>query len=460
MAELFDGFENVRAYIDDLLVLTKGDYDDHLEKLERVFQRLQEAGLKVNSKKSFFARSELEYLGYWITREGIKPQTKKIEAIMRIAPPRNTKEIRSFIGVINYYRDMWKSRSHLLAPLSKLVSKKTKFTWGPEQKQAFTEVKRAISREVMLSYPDFNKPFEIHTDASNYQLGAVISQDGKPIAFFSRKLNDAQTRYTTTEKELLSIVETLKEFKNILLGHKIVVYTDHKNLVHKHFNTDRVMRWRLVLEEFGPELRHIKGSNNVMADGLSRLEMMNVDKFRQVFNEFKQAEVFAKEEGKDFPTEFPISCSELENEQQKEAESATANSASILSKRSLAEDNGSTYKQESFRHSDKEYKLWTKDGKIIVPKVLQKRATEWYHRVLMHPGETRTELTIGQHFYLPNVRKMVQQVCRRCKSCQLTKKSLVQMGQLPPKDPDVTSKKRKTSSCRVKSAIARFGLNR
>ena len=103
-----------------------------------------------------------------------------------------------------------------------------------------------MARETILAYPDYTKPFEIHTDASMSQLGSVISQDGKPIAFYSRKLNNAQRRYTTTERELLSIVETLKEYKNILLGHKIKVYTDHKNLVYKNFNTEGVRRWRLL----------------------------------------------------------------------------------------------------------------------------------------------------------------------------------------------------------------------
>jgi RNase H-like domain found in reverse transcriptase len=112
---------------------------------------------------------------------------------------------------------------------------------------------------VLLAYPDFSKKFVIHTDASHYQLGAVISQDGKPIAFYSRKLNPAQTRNTTTEQELLSIVETLKEYRNILLGHEIEVFTDHQNLVYRHFNTDRVMRWRLLIEEFGPKVTYIKG---------------------------------------------------------------------------------------------------------------------------------------------------------------------------------------------------------
>jgi hypothetical protein len=110
----------------------------------------------------------------------------------------------------------------------------------------------------MLRFPDFTKPFEIHTDASHTQLGGVISQEGKPLAFFSRTLNSAQTRYTTTERELLSIVETLKEYRNILLGHEIIVYTDHKNLTFKQYNTEQVLRWRMIAEEYGPEIRYIQ----------------------------------------------------------------------------------------------------------------------------------------------------------------------------------------------------------
>ena len=117
-------------------------------------------------------------------------------------------------------------RSDVLAPLATLTSKKTKWKWGSEEQKAFAKMKKIISKETLLAYPDFNDEFVIHTDASDLQLGAVISQKGKPIAFYSRKLKPEQTRYTTTEKELLSIVETLKEFRNILLGQKIVMHTE------------------------------------------------------------------------------------------------------------------------------------------------------------------------------------------------------------------------------------------
>jgi len=134
----------------------------------------------------------------------------------------------------------------------------------PQHQKAFAMAKKVIAKETLLAYPDFNKP-----DASHYQLEAVVSQEGKPIAFYSRKLNPAPTRYTATERELLNMVETLKEYRNILLGHTIEVFTDHKSPVYKHFNTERVIRWRLLLEEFRPELTFIKGENNIVADALS-----------------------------------------------------------------------------------------------------------------------------------------------------------------------------------------------
>jgi hypothetical protein len=158
MSTLFSDLEYIRAYIDDLLCLTKSDWNDHLDKLEEVFKRLQEAGLKINAHKSFFGRSELEYLGYWITREGIQPVTKKIQAILKLDTPHNKKELRHFLGMINYYRDMWIRRSDILTPLTKLTSKSEKYLWTEEQQKAFELMKRIISRNILLSYPDFTKP--------------------------------------------------------------------------------------------------------------------------------------------------------------------------------------------------------------------------------------------------------------------------------------------------------------
>ena len=154
-----------------------------------------------------------------------------------------------------------------------MANPKAKWNWGSEEQKAFEEAKRMVSREAILTYPDFTNPFHIYTDASDYQLGAVIMQEEKPLAFYTCKLNKAQTKYTTGEQELLSIVETLKSFENILLGQKVIVYTDHLNLLYQKLASNRMIRWQMMLEEFGPKFKHIQGKRNVVADALSRLPL-------------------------------------------------------------------------------------------------------------------------------------------------------------------------------------------
>ena len=117
MLELTTGLNFVRTYIDDLLCISSGSFDDHLERLDQLLHRIEEAGLKVNAKKSFFCQPELEYLSYWITREGVMQVQEKVQAIKNIAVPKNKKQLRSFIGMVNYYCDMWIRRSEILPTL-------------------------------------------------------------------------------------------------------------------------------------------------------------------------------------------------------------------------------------------------------------------------------------------------------------------------------------------------------
>jgi hypothetical protein len=169
---------------------------------------------------------------------------------------------------------MWARHGEMLAPLTDLVgecgeikttrmnkTKKKSWWWDLIHQQAFDNVKAAMAKETVLAYLDFLKPFEIYTDDSSTQLGAMITQDNRPIAFFSRKHSKMQQKYSVTEIELLAIVETLKEFKGMLWGQDIKVYTDHKNLTRDALGltSDRVYRWRLLLEEYAPKIIYIKG---------------------------------------------------------------------------------------------------------------------------------------------------------------------------------------------------------
>jgi hypothetical protein len=318
----------------------KGKLKDHLNKLKEVFNKLQDAGLKVNADKSKFCAMETEYLGYILTRDGIKPQKNKVQAILALKPPTNVKELRRFLGMVQYYHDLWAKRSEMLAPLTDLVAecgqtkvtrakgtKKVPWHWDEVHQRAFNAVTATNAKDVVLAYPDYSKTFEVYTDALSTQLGSVITQSNWLLAFFSRKLSETQQKYSVTKIELLAIVETLKEFKGMLWGQKLVVYTDHQNLMRDalRLTSDRVYRWRLILEEYGPEIVYIKGIDNTVADAISRLdftpkaaptsEHQDTQKYSEQQHVQSMNHVFANHSKDD--EIFPITVKEIAEEQKK-----------------------------------------------------------------------------------------------------------------------------------------------
>jgi hypothetical protein len=223
--------EDLKYVRDDLLCISRSSLEDNLKKLEEVLRRLCNLGLKVNVEKLTFCALEIEYLGYVLTRKGIKSQSNKVQAILVIQPSTNVKELRHFLGMVQYYHDLWARRRKMLAPLTSLVgecgetkdtrakgTKKVPWHWDEVHQRAFDHVEATIARELVLAYPDYSKVFEIYADASSKQLGAVITQENRPIALFSQKLSTLQRKYSFTKIELLAIVKTLKEFKRMPWG--------------------------------------------------------------------------------------------------------------------------------------------------------------------------------------------------------------------------------------------------
>ena len=142
-----------------------------------------------------------------------------------------------------------------------------------DEQDAFNKIKRIVAYNTLITYPDFNETFKIHSDARVFQLGMVISHKYKSINFYSRKLTGDHKRYTVNEKELLSIIEILKEFRTILLGQKLRIYTDNKTFTCNNFNADRLLGWILILEEYGPNMEYIKGEENIVEDAISRISL-------------------------------------------------------------------------------------------------------------------------------------------------------------------------------------------
>jgi hypothetical protein len=190
--------------------------------------------------------------------------------------PCNATELHMVIGWINYYRDMWPSRAHILKPLTDQSSlkKRAPIKWTDEMQKAFDKMRLLMAANALEAYPDHNKRFDVYTDASDFQLGACLIQEGRPVAYFSRKLTKSHQNHMAMKKEMLSIVATLKEFQSMLLGANIHVFTDHKNLTFDTLKTQHVLRWHTKIEEFLPMLHYIKGPRNILADNLSRLHRL------------------------------------------------------------------------------------------------------------------------------------------------------------------------------------------
>jgi hypothetical protein len=274
MEDLFRFFNGLEVYIDYIGIFSNS-WEEHVASLEKVLSTLQDNNFTVNQLKcEWWAVQETDWLGYWLTPTGLRPRKKKIQAILAIQRPKTFKELRSFIGAVTIYRDMFPKHSHRLAPSTSQDGQQN-IKWTPECESSFNAIKAMLSKDASLPYPDHNKPFHIYTDASDYQLGSVIMQDGKPVAFSSRKLNSAQQKYTTGEKELLSIVETLREYHTMLFGcPELHIYTDHKNLTFQNLQTQCVLHWHLFIEEYSPTFHYIQGKDNSVADALSRLPFL------------------------------------------------------------------------------------------------------------------------------------------------------------------------------------------
>ena len=432
MTQLFSDKPFVKAYLDDLLVFSNGSYEDHLKKVEEVLARLNSKGMQVNARKSFWAVDEVDYLGFRLTKDGVRPQPKKVEAITRMTAPRNKKELRRFIGMVNYYRFMWKQRSHLMAPLAELTGKTTAFKWTDHHQRAFEEVKQAITKEVLLSFPEYTRPFKIYTDASDRQLGAVLRQGSKTLAFFSKKLNGAQQRYSSGEKEMLSVCEALKEFRTMIKGYPITVYTDHKNWTHdkpKPMGNARVMRWRLTIEEFAPTFRYLEGDQNVVADALSRLPFQE-----QPTTEGEDMEAIEDLfDMQRLPTEFyaPLTFKAIgkAQAQDKWVKQLRQQTPERLGK--MFEDIG---KKEGKDEVTTILDPVTGISRIVIPQAVRARLMEWYHTMLVHPGENRLYNTLHQHYTWPSMMKDIKAYLKTCDACQRGKRGQRGMGKLPLKD--------------------------
>lgn len=269
-------FEKCFIYLDDLIIFGRS-LTVHNQNLIDVFERLRKVNLKLNPIKCQFLKKEILYLGHLVSADGISPDPEKTKVLEKFPIPQNTDEVRRFVAFCNYYRKFVPSFATITMPLNNLLKKNVPFVWTSECQNAFDFLKTSLMSAPILEYPDFSETnkFILQTDASDLAIGSVLCNSNlKPVAYASRPLNKAERNYPVIQKELTAIVWAVKYFRPYLFGRTFTIMTDHKPLIYLFGMKDpssRLIKYRLVLEEYDFEILYVKGKDNVVADALSRV---------------------------------------------------------------------------------------------------------------------------------------------------------------------------------------------
>ena len=390
------------AYLDDVIVYSP-NFDEHLSHLDETLSLLSKAGLKLNSPKCEFAKSEIKFLGFKVSKDGVSPDPEKVKSIEEMPAPRNVKEVRRFLGATGFFRKHIKAYASIAAPLSRLTRKDTSFVWGKEEENAFCKLKQTLATAPVLRRPDYDVPFEIHTDASKVAIGACLMQRGQDnvpyaVAYYSRKMQDAESRYPPIDMEALAVVEGVRVFDPYVYGRKFDIYTDHRPLTYvfsRKTKSPRMSRWSHELSFYQYRLLYKKGASHHVPDLLSRavnaIDLGNPDpeQIREAQMEDPLwREVIQYLEEQALPRHrIPLALGEFE-----------LKDGVLYHVRQLP---------ERVIHQ------------LVVPKVLRLVALKLAHASLAaHPGVYRTYCKLRDLFYFPNLLRETKKYVQGCQQCQ------------------------------------------
>ncbi|KAK1616665.1 hypothetical protein QYE76_022182 [Lolium multiflorum] len=266
----------VVVYFDDILIYSRNE-SDHTIYIRHVLQVLRDNKLYGNLEKCIFCKDKVIFLGYVVSKHGVEVDVSKIEAIQNWPTPMNVSQVRSFHGLAGFYRRFVPNFSTIAAPLNDLTKKGVVFEWGAAQDHAFDELKRLLTSAPLLALPDFNKQFEIECDASGIGIGGVLMQEGRPIAYFSEKLSGAKLNYPIYDKELYALIRVLEVWQHYLWPKEFIIHSDHEALKYLKAQSTlhkRLAKWVEFIEYFPYIIKHKKGKDNIVADALSRKNML------------------------------------------------------------------------------------------------------------------------------------------------------------------------------------------
>ena len=285
--EMLRGLEFCYSYIDDILIASE-DEEQHYGHLQQLFERLQEYGIVVSPAKCLFGQQEVPFLGYIVSSGGIRPMPEKVDAITSFTLPQTAKQLRRFLGMVNFYRDCLPDAARTQAPLNSLLQGNSKgndvIAWTDDATRAFEKTRADLAQATLLVHPRIGARLALVCDASDLAVGAALQQRvddrWEPLAFFSKKLSPAETRYSAFDRELLAIYLAIKHFRHMVEAREFTIYTDHKPLIFAFRQklekaTPRQSRHLDFIGQFSTDIQHVSGKDNVVADALSRVDAVS-----------------------------------------------------------------------------------------------------------------------------------------------------------------------------------------
>ena len=268
------------VYLDDVVVFGCNE-EEHLRNLELVLERFREFNLTVNPSKCKFAQSKVLLLGYTISEHRISKNPDKIRAIVNLPIPTKVSEIRTFLGMSGYYRQLVPDYARISHPLIQLIKKGVQWQWTKDCQNSFDKLKEILTSDIVLAYPQTDKPYKLYTDASNYAVGAILVQADdsgieRVIHYLSHMLDPTQAKWSTVVKEAYAIVYALQKLRPYLWGSRFEIITDHKplkSLFCQDIANSKIQRWAVQISEFNAPIRYKCGRDNARADMLSRAKI-------------------------------------------------------------------------------------------------------------------------------------------------------------------------------------------
>ena len=427
MENLLQGIPGVCVYIDDILV-TGSTEDEHLDHLAEVLKRLQEAGMRLKKTKCAFLLPQVDYLGHTISAEGLRTSDAKVSGIVNAPAPKNVTELRSFLGLVNYYGKFLPDLATTLSPLYQLLQKQKKWSWGSSQRKAFQEVKDLLLSSRVLVHFDNKLPLILSCDASPYGVGAVLAHkmdngDERPVCFASRTLTAAEQKYSQLDKEALAIVFGVKKHHQYLYGRRFELKTDHKPLIHifseskatPTMASGRIQRWALTLGAYSYNIQYRKGEENSNADALSRLPQETARK-----DPPKPAEMIHLMEYLD---SSPVSSTQIKTWTDHDPILAKVKGWILTGWPSET----TSLEEEVRPYARRKYELSVEDGcvlwgnRVVIPSKGRNQVLRMLHEA--HPGIARMKSLARGYVWWPRIDQELEHCVKSCEQCQINRKT-------------------------------------